>query len=79
MAYDKTRVNLTDAQHTAAKELNDLFEALVDRNGDVAKEAIEAVMAMLPIASSSRRERLQFLMKVLLANVADELGQRYID
>lgn len=77
--YDRTRVDLTDAQHQVAKEWNDLIEALIDDSPDRAKEAIEAVMVTVTNLGSSRRERIQLVMKVVLANVSDELQQRILD
>ena len=45
--YDSKAVDLTDEQHTDAKEVNDLVDAIVDNEGDKAKEALEAAMAVM--------------------------------
>ena len=78
MAYDVNRVNLTDVQHQVAREWNDVFEAAIDGEGGIAKEAIEAVMVTLTNLGGTKRERLQLVMKALLANVSDELQQRLL-
>ena len=78
MSYDRTRVDLTEVQHQVAKEWNDLIEAMIDDSGDKAKEAIEAVMVTFKNLAPTKRQRIQLVMKVILANVADELQQRIL-
>lgn len=78
MSYDRTRVDLTEVQHNVAKEWNDLIEAMIDDDGDKVKEAIEAVMVTFTNLAPTKRERLQLVMKVILANVSDELQQRIL-
>lgn len=78
MSYDKTRVNLTETEHSVAKEWNDLIEALVDDSSDKAKEAVEAVMMTLSNLGSTKDERLRLVIKVVLANVSDEVQQRFL-
>lgn len=78
MAYDRSRVTLTEDQHVAAKEWNDLIEAIIDQEGDIAKESLEAVMASTSLISGDKRARLQFVIKVLLANIMDESQQRLL-
>jgi hypothetical protein len=80
MAYDRTRVNLTEEEHVLAKEWNELFEALVDDADTDTKvsEAIGAVMATLSNLATTKNGRLRKLLKVAVANVLDEVQQRYI-
>lgn len=75
--YDPNRVNLNESEHAAAKELNELFEALAYGEGDKAKEALEAVLAVASGVGSANDYKV-FLIKVLLANVSDEIQERLL-
>ena len=72
--YKLDRVNLDDNQHADAKEFNDLINALVDKDGNAAKEAIDAAMAIMPDMSAD--DRFSHLYKVLTATLSNQLHAR---
>ena len=55
MAYDPVLVDLTPDEHSDAKEVADLIDALIRNDGTAAKEAVEAVLAVLPDMSHDDR------------------------
>ncbi len=73
--YDPNRVNLTDEEHALAKELNEMFEALVLGEGDKLKETTDAVLEAFKTVPAAANKR-ALLFKVLLANVSDEAQER---
>lgn len=75
--YDPNRVNLTPEEHAAAKEINELFEAIAYGEGDKAKEALDAVLVVASGLGSAADYKI-FLVKVLLANVSDEIQERLL-
>ena len=79
--YFEDRVNFTEAEHELAKEINDVIEAIVDGEGSILGEAVEALtQGFASIAGAqTRSERYRILYKALLANVIDELEQRVLD
>lgn len=75
--YLRDRVDLDEGQHNDAKEMNDLINALVDKNSDIAKEALEAIMSLLPDMTGD--DRFIHLYKVMTAVMDNQLQARYIE
>ena len=79
MPYDRDRVDFTNDDHDLAKEINELFEAIVDRDKSIAAEAIDVVTEALDqFPDATREEKLDRLFKAIVANVVDEFQQRVI-
>lgn len=77
-SYKPERVDLTENQHGDSKEFNDLVNAMVDNNGDKAKEALEAFMAILPDMADSRT-RFLHLFKVGTGVMSNQLQARFLE
>lgn len=78
-SYKPNRSTPTAEQHSDAKEVNDLINALVDRNANIAKEAVEAVLALMDDFSGDETERFMHLYKVLNAVMDNQLLARFIE
>lgn len=72
--YQQERVDLNSEQHGDAKEVNDLVNALVDNDGNKAKEAIEAIIALSGNVGST--DRFVHLYKVFGAVLSNQLQGR---
>jgi hypothetical protein len=74
--YNPDVVDLTPAQHGDAKEVSDLIDALVNKDGTALKEAGEALMALLPDVIST--DRFLHLYKVFKGALDFQLIDRFI-
>lgn len=75
--YQAERTDLDAEQHSDAKEVNDLVNALVDKDGNAAKEALEAVIALA--GNASEADRFQHFYKVFSAVLSNQLQARYME
>ena len=75
--YLQSRTDLDEEQHGDAKEVNDLVNALVDKDGNAAKEAVEAVMALA--GNALEADRFAHLYKVFTAVLSNQLQARYME
>lgn len=76
-SYKRERVDNTDGQHGDAKEINDLVNALVDKNVDAAKEAVEALVAIMPDMAAD--DRFVHLYKVGTSVMSNQLQARFLE
>ena len=77
-SYKPERSTPTAEQHADAKEVNDLINALVDRDANIAQEAVEAVLALMGNVADPN-ERFVHLYKVLNAVMDNQLQARIIE
>ncbi len=77
-SYKPERATPTSEQHADAKEVNDLVNAIVDRDANIAKEAIEAVVALMD-NFSDENTRFIHLYKVLNAVMDNQVQARFIE
>lgn len=78
-SYKPDRSTPTAEQHSDAKEMNDLINAIVDGNsGAIIKEAVEAVVAMMDNMTDPN-ERFVHLYKTSNAAMDNQLLARFIE
>lgn len=76
--YKPARTTPTPEEHADAKEVNDLVNAIVDRDASIAKEAVEAVIALMGELGDAEA-RFIHLYKVLDAVVDNQLQARFLE
>jgi hypothetical protein len=76
-SYKSERVDLEPGEHSDAKEVNDLVNALVDNNGSKAKEAVEAITALYP--DMTEDDRFLHLWKVMNGVLSNQLQARFLE
>lgn len=77
-SYIPARVDLDGEEHTDAKEVNDLVNAIVDKDGDAAQEAIEAVFALIDNILDPT-DRFRHLFKVFSGVLSNQAQARFIE